>query len=229
MFGVDRALPDILHATSFVAPFWMALPMWATKSASTVALAQPFASSNALTSAITGAAAIGGALIAGGFTWLVSKQSRDATAQAFAEAQLREARQRGADDIRTVGHLGASLDATIADMLAGHGTAQMRDAVKAASSDVEAQLEFIWDEELRLQIGTFARLARESAEAFDDQDLGTRGALANQAWERARDRAGEIWRVLTRAAILAAEVTPPSLARTGEIVSAAGTLGGHES
>ena len=196
MFGIDRALPHILHATSFVAPFWMTLPMmWATRSASAVVLAPPPASSNALTSAITGAAAVGGAFIAGGFTWLVSKQSRDVATRASAETQLREARQRGADDIRAVGHLGASLDATIASMLAEHGTAQMRDAVKSASSDVEAQLEFIWDEELRLQIGTFARLARESAEALDDQDLRTRGALANQAWERARARAGEIWRV----------------------------------
>lgn len=158
-------------------------------------------SSDALGSAITAAAALGAALIAGGLTWIVGKETRNVAAQVAAGAQLREARQRAADDVRAVSNVGSGLEKAVAKLLETDGAASSRRAVEAGCVDLEARLEFIWDDDLRTRMDAFAHHSRECSAAFAAEEVRAHGATAVEAWTSALERAGAVWRTLERAAI----------------------------
>jgi len=167
-------------------------------------------SSSAVDDGITAGAALGGALIAGGLTLLSGKQSQSAAARALQDTQLRVVRQQAADDIRTLSDLGAKLEKAVSNLLAQAGIdEEARAEALAVCSDLETRVNYIWDDEFRECLRSFVQLARECATASQTGELRARGVEAGQAWKRAKERGGAVWRDLMRAVVQVSEITPP--------------------
>jgi hypothetical protein len=93
------------------------------------------------------------------------------------------------------------LEKALSALIAKPGTQDNRHRVEISCAELEAQLEFIWDDRLRAQMSTFTRESRDSAAAYTADDVREHGRAATTAWNAAKDRAGEIWRALIRSAI----------------------------
>ncbi len=159
--------------------------------------------------AITGGAALGAGVIAGGFAVAGNRQANKAAAQRDEDARLSKVRQEAAADIAHIIDLGGDLERAISELLATVGVdVEVRKRVIDASSTVDARLDFIWDGELQRRLREFSKLARESAADEAAGAMRERAMRATEEWKCAKERAGVVSSALMRAVVKAQELLP---------------------